>query len=106
MVYLADRQLSGTLVLAEPDQAPGEEHAIYFHEGTSAKFRTGKPIAHLGRVLFELGVLTEEVLNESLAAIADGGELHGAYLLRHGIIDRTALLAGLRAQAVRKIAYL
>ena len=28
LVYLADRQVSGTLVLCEPDRAPGEEHSI------------------------------------------------------------------------------
>jgi curved DNA-binding protein CbpA len=106
LVYLADRQVSGTLVLAEPDQAPGEEHAIYFVEGTAAKFRTGKPIAHLGRVLFELGYLSEQVLNESLSAIAGRGELHGEYLCRTGAIDRQKLLAGLRSQAQRKMAYL
>ena len=106
LVYMADRRVSGTLVLAEPDQAPGEEHAIYFLEGTASKFRTGKPIAHLGRVLFELGSLSEQALNESLAAIAGRGELHGEYLCRTGVIDRATLLAALSAQAQRKIAYL
>jgi curved DNA-binding protein CbpA len=105
LVYLADRQVSGTLVLAEADQAPGEEHAIYFQEGTAAKFRTGKPIAHLGRVLFELGHLSEKALNDSLAAIAGRGELHGEYLCRTGLIDRAKLVSGLRAQALRKMAY-
>jgi hypothetical protein len=106
LVYLADRQVSGTLVLADPQQPPGEEHAIYFHEGTAAKFRTGKPIAHLGRVLFELGHLSEQALADSVAAIGGGGELHGAYLVRMGLIDRAKLLAGLRAQAKRKLAFL
>src|SRR6476659_9351865 len=105
LVYMADRQVTGTLVLAEPDQAPGEEHAIYFLEGTASKFRTGKPIAHLGRVLFELGYLSEQALNDSLAAIAGRGELHGEYLCRAGIIDRPKLVAGLRAQALRKMFY-
>src|SRR5579859_412495 len=106
LVYMADRQMSGTLVLAEADAAPGEEHAIYFANGAAAKFRTGKPIAHLGRVLFELGFITEQALNESLSAIAGTGELHGEYLLRTGLLDRATLMAGLRAQAQRKIAYL
>jgi curved DNA-binding protein CbpA len=106
LIYLADRQVTGTLVLGEPNDPPGEEHAIYFHEGTASKFRTGKPIAHLGRVLFELGYLSDQALNDSLAAIAGGGELHGEYLCRTGIIDRAKLLAGLRAQALRKMAYL
>jgi len=106
LVYMADRRVSGTLVLAEPDQAPGEEHAIYFLEGTASKFRTGKPIAHLGRVLFELGYLSEQALNESLAAIAGRRELHGEYLCRMGVIDRATLLVALNEQAQRKIAYL
>src|SRR5262245_4330786 len=77
LVYMLDRQVSGTLVLAEADSPPEEEHAIYFHDGVASKFRTRKPIAHLGRVLFELRYLSEDVLNASLATITGRGELHG-----------------------------
>jgi curved DNA-binding protein CbpA len=106
LVYMADRQVSGSLVLADPAEAAGQEHGIYFLDGTASKFRTGKPIAHLGRVLFELGYLSEQALNDSLTAIAGRGELHGEYLCRIGVIDRPKLITGLREQAQRKIAFL
>jgi len=67
LVYMTDRQLTGSLVLTERGQPAGDEHVIYFLEGTASKVKTGKPIAHLGRVMFELGILSEEALNESLA---------------------------------------
>ena len=66
LVYMADRQLSGSIVFASPRAAAGEEHAIYFLDGTASKFRTGEPVAHLGRVMFEMGTLPEAALDESL----------------------------------------
>src|SRR5258707_3779877 len=103
---MAARQVSGSLVLADAAEQPGQEHGVYFLGGTASKFRTGKPIAHLGPVLFELGYLSEQALNDSLAAIAGRGELHGEYLCRIGVIDRAKLMTGLREQGQRKIAFL
>ena len=106
LVYVADRMLSGSMVLSEPSRAPGEEHTIYFFQGSASKVRTGEPIAHLGRVLFELGFLSEKDLNSSLMTLADGGELHGEHLVRQGVIDRSKLMRALAAQLNRKMAYL
>src|SRR6266436_5110929 len=94
------------MVLAEPNRAAGEEHTIYFFQGSASKIRTGEPIAHLGRVLFELGFLSEKDLNASLMALADGGELQGEHLVREGIIDRSQLMRALAAQLNRKMAHL
>ena len=105
LVYMADRQLSGSIVFASPRAAAGEEHAIYFLDGTASKFRTGEAVAHLGRVMFEMGTLPEAALDESLLAISGGQELQGEWLVRRGFIDRAHLMAGLRAQAIRKMAY-
>jgi hypothetical protein len=103
LVYLADRELTGSLVLSAKNG--GEDHAIYFFEGQASKVRTGEPIAHLGRVLFELGILSEETLNASLAAFARGNDLHGEHLVRAGVIDRANLMQGLKVQADRKMAF-
>lgn len=105
LVYMADRAYSGSLVFTEPNQGPGEEHTVYFFEGTPAKFRTGKPVAYLGRVLFDLGLLSEQVLNDSLLAISRRAELHGEYLVRTGAINHDTLMQGLRAQSQRKMAF-
>jgi curved DNA-binding protein CbpA len=104
LVYLADRELTGSLVLSS--RSGGEDHAIYFFEGRGSKVRTGEPIAHLGRVLFELGILSEETLNASLAAFSRGNDLHGEHLVRAGVIDRENLMEGLKVQADRKMAFL
>jgi hypothetical protein len=104
LVYLADRELTGSLVLSAKNG--GEDHAIYFFEGQASKVRTGEPIAHLGRVLFELGILSEESLNASLAAFSRGSDLHGEHLVRAGVIDRQNLMEGLKVQADRKMAFL
>jgi len=104
LVYVADHMLSGSMVLAEPNRAQGQEHTIYFFQGSASKVRTGEPIAHLGRVLFELGFINESELNTSLMALGDGGELHGEALVRQGIIDRSKLMRALAAQLNRKMA--
>ena len=106
LVYMADRQLTGSIVLQGPPPEPGLEHTLYFVEGVASKLRTGELIAPLGRVLFELGHISEATLDESLAAIAGQGELHGEYLVRTHAIHREQLIAGLRSQALRQIAYL
>jgi curved DNA-binding protein CbpA len=106
LVYVADRMLSGSMVLAETSRAPGEENTIYFFQGSASKIRIAEPVAHLGRVLFELGYLNEADLNSSLMALADGTELHGEHLVRQGKIDRSQLMRALAAQLNRKMAYL
>jgi curved DNA-binding protein CbpA len=106
LVYVADRMLSGSMVLTEPNRPEGGEHTIYFFQGSASKVRTGEPIAHLGRVLFELGFITEKDLNLSLMELADGGELHGEVLVRRGTIDRSKLMRALAAQLNRKMTYL
>ena len=94
LVYMADRQLSGSMCSASPRAAAGEEHAISFPDGTASKFRTGEAVAHFGRVMFEMGTLSEAALDESLLAISGGQELQGEWLVRRGFIDRAHLLAG------------
>src|SRR6266536_2239473 len=106
LVYMADRQLSGSIVLHDPHPPADLEHIVYFVDGTASKFRTGEAIAPLGRILFELGRLDEATLHASLAAIAGKNELHGEYLVRTKAITREQLMAGLRAQALRQMAYL
>ena len=104
LVYLADRELTGSLVLS--NRGGGEDHSIYFFKGQASKVRTGEAIAHLGRVLFELGILSEEALNASLAVFSRGNDLHGEHLVRAGVIDRQNLMEGLKVQADRKMAFL
>ena len=104
-VYMADKGLTGTVLFTVPGPTPIES-AIHFLKGAPAKVRTGEPVAHLGRVLLEIGLLDDGGLHSSLATLADHGGLHGELLIRTGRIDRAGLVAGLRAQLLRKVAHL
>jgi hypothetical protein len=106
LVYMADRRLTGSISFAPPISNGPVEDVIHFFEGAPAKIRTGRPIAHLGEVLVDLGSLTEEVRRSSLDAASKAGELHGEFLVRTGAIGRPALFAGLHAQAKRKAAHI
>src|SRR5579863_7108579 len=101
LVYALDQQLSGTIELATPPSGSGG--TILVIEGQPVKARTTEPTSYLGRVLLELGVLTEEQLNLSLRTLSEQKRLHGQILLEAGYINEEQLELGLRAQLVRKL---
>src|SRR3954464_1517430 len=107
LVYVADRMLTGSMRFLSPGSGANPiEHCIFFREGAAAKVRTGETVVYLGRVLVDLGLITQATLDASLKARNEGGGLHGDVLLKSGAIDRAGLTLGLRAQMLRKLAYL
>src|SRR5579883_731362 len=104
LVYAFDRRLGGTIELVAPDR---RNAAVLFVEGRPAKVRTSEPVAHLGRVLLELGHLTEADLTQSLAELAKakatGPMLHGTRRVARGTIDTSKLKAALIEQTARKL---
>jgi tetratricopeptide (TPR) repeat protein len=100
LIYALDRRLSGTIELVAPHEDGG---TILVIDGQPTKARTVRPTAHLGRVLLDLGLLTDEQLNGSLVTLAREKRLHGEILLEAGFIDEEKLELGLRAQLVRKM---
>ncbi|HEY4014956.1 MAG TPA: DnaJ domain-containing protein [Polyangiaceae bacterium] len=104
LVYLLDKKHSGTLELFANDKRSA---SILFLDGLPAKTRTSEPIAHLGRVLQDIGHLTEEQLTQSLAELAKAKAarpvLHGQILVAQGLIDEAKLRGGLREQLERKL---
>lgn len=104
LLYVLDKKLSGTLDLLTPDKRSA---SVVFVAGQPGKVRTSDPVAYLGRVLHELGFLTEEQLTRSLADLAKqkaaGPRLHGELLLGQGIIDQAKLSKGLSEQIARKL---
>src|SRR5580698_2622802 len=100
LIYALDRRLSGTIELVTPDKDGG---TILVLDGQPTKARTVKPTAYLGRVLHDLGLLTDADLNSSLRALAEQKRLHGQILLEAGHINEEQLELGLRAQLVRKL---
>src|SRR5580658_1599769 len=70
LIYALDRRLSGTIELVAPDQGGG---TILVIDGQPTKARTARPTAYLGRVLLEMGFLTDEQLNASLLQLSGQG---------------------------------
>jgi hypothetical protein len=68
--------------------------------------RTSKPVAYLGMVLYERGILDAHELNASLALVASQRALHGSILLDRGTVTLPQLIAALREQTLRKLAYM
>lgn len=100
LVYALERKLTGTLELTAPS---GESAAVLFIEGNPSKARTSEPVAYLGRVMLELGYISEVQLNHSLMEISKSKRLHGQVLLDAGIIRDDQLEEALRQQLVRKL---
>jgi uncharacterized protein (TIGR02266 family) len=106
LVHMADRALTGSITFVSRRPKGAETNVVHFHEGAPAKVRIALPIAHLGEVLVDLGLLDEQARRSTLEAAQKAGELHGQVLVRTGVIDREALLTGLRTQAVRKLTHI
>jgi len=104
LLYALDKKLTGTLELLAKDKRSA---SITLVAGQPAKVRTSEPVAYLGRVLHELGHLTEEQLTRSLADLAkekaSGSRMHGEVLVARGLIDDRKLRDGLRDQVMRKL---
>jgi tetratricopeptide (TPR) repeat protein len=104
VLYALEQKLSGTMELFSPDR---QTAVVLFADGKPAKVRTSEPVAYLGRVLQELGFLSEEQLSRSLADLARqktaGPCLHGQVLLASGAVDADRLRAGLVDQIGRKL---
>jgi curved DNA-binding protein CbpA len=99
VVYALDRQLTGTLVLEQPDH---QKHAVYFEAGAPAKVRLAKPTARLGEVLVDLGHLAEAEREKSFAHARANNRLHGESLRKDGVITDRILKDALREQLIRK----
>ena len=100
LVYAQDRELTGTFAFAGPT---GQSATVLFIEGQPTKARTSEAAIYLGRVLFELGIVSEEQLAGLLPRLLAGTELHGQVLLHEGVITEEQLELGLRSQLVRQM---
>ena len=104
LLYAHEKRLTGSIELFSPDQRSA---AVVFVNGEPGKVRTSEPVAYLGRVLKDLGHLTEEQLTSSLAdlakAKAQGPMLHGELLVARGLVDSVARSNALHEQLARKL---
>ena len=99
LVYLHTRELSGTLEVREGER---QDH-VYFQKGCPAKVRSSEPIEPLGRVLLDMGLVSDDDYNSSLQALSQGQGLQGQILLSMGAITMPLLIRGLKEQLTRKL---
>src|SRR5262249_27697078 len=106
LIYAFEKKLSGTIEVTSPD---GRAVSVLFVGGEPAKARVSEPVFYLGQVLVELGYLTADRLERSLAELEDMRStrpvLHGDFLVEKGLIDAVRLQAGLREQISRRLRY-
>ena len=103
LVYALERRLTGTFELSHNALSVATMLVI---NGCPAKVRTSEPIHHLGTVMMELGMITPEQLQVSLARMQESPRLQGQILLELGLTDPPRLEAGLRSQVERKVEHL
>ncbi len=100
-------RFTGSLEIEGPSSfGEGDAAAVTFADGAIAKMKTKAPIAYLGSVLYELGLIDADELNASLRELAAKKIPQGEILLARGSVSLEALSIGLREQALRKVAHL
>src|SRR5690348_11853568 len=103
LVYALERRLSGTFELS---RGAGPAATMLVISGCPAKVRTAEPIHFLGNLMMELGMISPEQLQASIAHMQARARLQGQILLEMGATDPPHLDAGLRSQVERKVEYL
>jgi hypothetical protein len=103
LVYVLDRELSGSLIVLDPE---GREHCVFFDRGAPAKVRTEHPVAMLGEELIAARMLPPAALDAMVRAAQEHGALLGEYLARNRLVTKTALEEALRSQVIHRLEWL
>ncbi len=112
--FLGDRPLAAVLAHATARKATGALHLdhrersarIYLQAGLVVDVVVSPPIAYLGGVLYEMGVIDAHTLDVTLLEVARSGRLHGEILVERGAVTPAQLQEGLIEQTCRKISFL
>ncbi len=100
LVYALDRHLTGSLVL---EQATREKHAVQLLRGAPTAARTATPVAPLGELTIERGLLTSERLGPAIELARHGGRRLGEVLLEWGAVTPEQLGELLEEQVARRV---
>ena len=102
LIYALDHRLTGTIVFAEPSQA---KHAVYFVDGAPAQARAQSPVALLGELVRERGVLDAAGVDAAVAEATAAGRKLGQVLVERGVLDAALVETLLREQIVRRLEF-
>ena len=103
LVYLLEHQLTGTLVLEEPQ---GAKHAVFLDGGEPVKAKTAQSVIYLGQLLLEMGAVDQETHDRTLSRVTEERRLHGEILLAEQALDRDTLTLALREQLMRSLEWM
>jgi curved DNA-binding protein CbpA len=107
LVYARDNKLAGTIDVVSPDYRAA---SVLFVAGEPAKAHLSEPVAHLGQVLVELGFMTDDVLDGTLAELEDARAagsrlLCGEFFRMKSLVDPAGVEAAVREQIARRLRY-
>ncbi len=102
LVYMLDHGLTGSVMF----EGARSEDAIFFIEGVPAKVRLGEPVALLGQVLVQAGVLAPKVVSDSVEGATRLGILFGEFLSGNDLVTREMVAWALEAQVLHRIAHI
>jgi curved DNA-binding protein CbpA len=100
LIYALDRRLSGSFVLEEANR---RKHAVYFADGAPAIARLATPVARLGELAVERGVLEGGRLDEAVARARETNSRLGRVLVEWGVLDESGVEALLGEQVARRV---
>jgi hypothetical protein len=103
LVYVLDRELSGSLVVLDPED---REHCVFFDRGAPAKARTEHPVALLGEELISARVLPPAALDAMVRAAQEQSTLLGQYLTQNRLITKAALEEALVFQVIHRLEWM
>ena len=103
LVYCLDRRLTGTLVVEDHRH---RKSAVALVEGAPTKVKVPEEIARLSAVLVENGVLPADQAEDTFAAAAASGSLHGRWLVEQSLIGAAEVKDALSEQVCRKVEWL
>src|SRR5262245_36472289 len=99
LFYLYRKQFTGTMVLS---QSP-LENRIYLRDGMPVAAQVADMTEPMGRILLEMGIITDELYNQSLAQMAASGQRQGDILVAIGAVTEEQVAQALKTQLVRKV---
>jgi tetratricopeptide (TPR) repeat protein len=107
LIYALEKNLAGTIDIVSPDRRVA---TLLFVAGEPAKAYLSEPVSYLGQVLVELGFMTADVLDRTLAELADARvagsrPLCGEFLRMKALVDPASVEAGVREQMARRLRY-
>jgi curved DNA-binding protein CbpA len=107
LVYARDKKLAGTIDVVSPDRRVA---SLLFVAGEPAKAHLSEPVAALGQVLVELGFMTADVLDRTLAELecaraAGSRPLCGEFFRMKALVDPAGVEVGFREQIARRLRY-